>query len=465
MKKAFLFVILLAAACAVALGVMTSKYMATDDYTSEEFRAGYFINDVPVFNMDYETAVKTVSKEYNAGDILVVGEMDQPLGTITDIECTYDIEEQVQNLKKNNKVICALHYYLNVPVNVRVPMTVKRSSKDFRRQVKSVTFLDRGIVTETQDAYVDMDDPSFPIVPEVYGSKPDMDKFLHDILHCVEMGERIFKYREEDYVAMPKVLKDDPQLLAYQKFCRAYLNQTITYDLGEDSFTIPREDLQTLLKKDLSGNASRKKVAKYVKGIAKRYDNVGKPREFKSLTGKTITIDNGTYGWSVDQEAETDQLVKDINSHKDVSREPVWATTGYGDYSLNIGDTYVDVDVNQQKLVYFENGTRKFSTDVVTGCRNNGTLTPTGLYSVLDKSTNVTLKGRNANGSKYESFVNYWMAFLGSSYGMHDASWRSEFGGDIWITNGSHGCINVPPSKMPRLFELVEWGTPVIVHY
>ncbi len=465
MKKVLIFLAALVIVCVGALGVMTSKYTETKDYKSDHLAPGFIINDVRVFDMDYETAVKTVTDQWNAGDVLVTGEMDEPLATFRDIDCEYDIADQIANIKKNHKVLCAMNHYLNVPVNVHLPMLVSSYSDEFKEEVTSAKFLEHGAVTETQDAYVDLTDPSFPIVKEVYGSKPDTEKFFEDILTCIELGQRVFQYRESNYTAVPKVKSDDPELLAYQKFCQEYLHQKITYDLGEDSFTIPVEDLESLMRSDLSGKASKKKVQKYVKKIAKKYDNVDKKRKFKSLTGKTITIDNSEYGWSVDQEGEVEQLIKDINSHEDVSREPVWATTGYGDYSLNIGKTYVDVDVTKQKLVFFKNGKRKFSTDVVTGCRNTGTLTPTGLFQVLEKSRNVTLKGRNANGSKYSSFVNYWMAFLGSSYGLHDATWRSSFGGDIWITNGSHGCINIPPSKMPRLYELVDWGTPVIVHY
>lgn len=465
MKKVLIFLTVLVIACIAGLGVMTSKYTQTKDYRSDYLAPGFLINDVRVFDMDYETAVKTVTEEWNAEDILVTGALDEPLATFTDIDCTYDIADQVAKIKENHKILCAMNHYLNVPVNVHIPMTVTSCSEDFRNQVTGAAFLERGAVTETRDAYVDITDPSFPIVKEVYGSKPDTEKFLGDILTCIEMGQRIFRYEESDYTAVPKVKSDDPELLAYQKFCRQYLNQTITYDLGEDSFTIPTQDLLSLMKKDLSGKASRKKVAGYVKKIAKRYDNVNEKRKFKSFTGKTITIDNSEYGWSVDQEGETDQLVKDINSHENVSRQPVWATQGYGDYSLNIGDTYIDVDVTRQKLVYFEDGKQRYKMNVVTGCRNTGTTTPTGLFQILNKATNVTLKGRNANGSKYSSFVNYWMAFLGSSYGIHDASWRSSFGGDIWITSGSHGCVNSPPSQMPKLFNMVEIGTPVIIHY
>lgn len=465
MRKVLIFLAALVIICAGALGIMTSKYTDTKDYKSEHFGPGYIINGVRVYDMDYETAVKTITNEWNADNILVTGEMEEPLATITNIDCTYDIADQVASVKKNHRILAAMNHYLNVPVSIQIPMTVADYSKEFKESVTSAQFLERGAVTETHDAYVDLSDPSFPIVKEVYGSKPDTDKFFEDILTCIELGETVFQYKDENYTAVPKVKSDDPQLLAYQKFCQSYLNQKITYDLGEDSFTIPREDLESLMKDDLSGDPDEEKIVKYVEGIAKRYDNVGQKRKFKSLTGKTITIDNGTYGWSVNQEGEAAQLTEDIRSHKDVSRQPVWATMGYGDYSLNIGNTYIDIDVTKQKLIYFRNGKKAFTSDVVTGCRNYGTTTPTGLFSVIDKQRNINLKGRNTDGSKYTSFVQYWMAFYGSSYGMHDASWRSSFGGDIWVSNGSHGCVNMPPAKIPKLYNMVDYGTPVIIHY
>ena len=85
--------------------------------------------------------------------------------------------------------------------------------------------------------------------------------------------------------------------------------------------------------------------------------------------------------------------------------------------------------------------------------------TPTGDYKVLSKARNVTLKGAD-----YTSFVSYWIAFKGNSYGLHDASWRSRFGGNIYTYNGSHGCVNMPKSEVSKLYNMVEIGTPVYVH-
>jgi len=48
--------------------------------------------------------------------------------------------------------------------------------------------------------------------------------------------------------------------------------------------------------------------------------------------------------------------------------------------------------------------------------------------------------------------------------GMHDASWRSSFGANIYLTNGSHGCVNLPSKKAEVIYGYVEQGEPVIVY-
>ena len=115
----------------------------------------------------------------------------------------------------------------------------------------------------------------------------------------------------------------------------------------------------------------------------------------------------------------------------------------------------VVVSILNQTLNYYEKGQVVLSSPVVTGLNS---ATPKGTYKILSKSRNVTLVGEN-----YESHVRYWMPFIGRSYGLHDASWRSNFGGQIYKTNGSHGCVNLPTNKAAQLYDLIEVGTPVII--
>lgn len=118
-------------------------------------------------------------------------------------------------------------------------------------------------------------------------------------------------------------------------------------------------------------------------------------------------------------------------------------------------NAYIDISISTQKLRYYEYDKLVLESDIVTGINNR---TPTGNYRVLSKSRNVNLRGED-----YVSFVNYWIAFIGQSYGMHDASWRSSFGGNIYKYNGSHGCVNMPYNKVKQLYNLVDLGTPVYI--
>ena len=65
---------------------------------------------------------------------------------------------------------------------------------------------------------------------------------------------------------------------------------------------------------------------------------------------------------------------------------------------------------------------------------------------------------------EYKTFVKYWIGFLGSSYGIHDASWRKKFGGKEYLTNGSHGCVNLPYSVAETIYNTVEKNYPVLVY-
>lgn len=125
--------------------------------------------------------------------------------------------------------------------------------------------------------------------------------------------------------------------------------------------------------------------------------------------------------------------------------------------------TYVFVSIEKQHLTYFVDGKVVMDCPVVTGNAGNHN-TPKGTFHLIYKSRNLTLKGTNDDGSKYSSFVNYWMAFLGSSYGLHDASWRSTFGGKIYQGNGSHGCVNMPIPSAAELFSMLEPGTPILIY-
>lgn len=121
--------------------------------------------------------------------------------------------------------------------------------------------------------------------------------------------------------------------------------------------------------------------------------------------------------------------------------------------------TYVDIDISAQTVTYFENSVVKLQTPCVTGLDNGKRNTPYGTYKILTK-----VPGKRLRGKTWNCWVDRWMKFTNSNIGLHDASWRDSYGGDIYKTNGSHGCVNLHKDATYQLYDMVSVGTTVIVH-
>ena len=130
------------------------------------------------------------------------------------------------------------------------------------------------------------------------------------------------------------------------------------------------------------------------------------------------------------------------------------ASHGENDY----GDTYVEINLTAQHLFFYKDGKMLVESDFVSGNSSRGWTTPPGAFPLTYKERNATLKGEG-----YRTPVSYWMPFNGG-IGLHDANWRSEFGGTIYKTNGSHGCINLPPSVAKTIYENISQGDPVLCY-
>ena len=200
-------------------------------------------------------------------------------------------------------------------------------------------------------------------------------------------------------------------------------------------------------------------VEEYVAGIAKAHDSTDGPWNFNPTRGGTITIEKGNYGYKLNQKKQKETLIEQVYAHRSGEAEAVYSQRGWGTGKDDIGNTYIEVDMSQQTMYYYKDGELKLSTPVVTGNTGKGNGTPQRVFYVYYKQRNRTLIGED-----YRTPVSYWMAVYGN-IGIHDATWRGKFGGSIYKTNGSHGCINTPMKAVSQLYEMVEEGTPVIMFY
>ena len=238
----------------------------------------------------------------------------------------------------------------------------------------------------------------------------------------------------------------------------------IVYDFGGGrTYQITPDVAMTLIKLNKDGTpyvdpATKLYVVEPARALAflnalqYQYPTESNTLDFYSTSGEYIQMTRGARDTLtrryINVPRELAYLMVAIPGNANEVRSPEWS----------VGNTYIEVDISDQTLYYYENCEIVQQTPIVTGCVNAGHNTPKGFFYVRAKQTNQTLVGAN-----YRSFVNYWIPIVGNSIGIHDATWRSGFGGDIYISNGSHGCINVPLAQEQQLFDRVQVGTPVVV--
>lgn len=324
-----------------------------------------------------------------------------------------------------------------------------------------------------EDAYVTFQDTQFVIVPETEGRTLDVDKAQTVVEEAVnESADQVSLDRDELYTKAA-VRSDNPELVAELESCNAYTRASITYTFGEETRTLDGATIKDWLTLDENGhlvkdNASLSQhISEYVAQLAAEFDTVGSERNFHTTTGRDIVVGGGNYGWQIDQAAEAAQLLTEITGGQTVTREPVYEVRAMQAGRDDIGSTYIEVDLSSQHMWFYQNGSVIFESDFVSGdMRYTDRMTPSGVCHLYYKQRDQVLRGdKKPDGTyEYEQPVSYWMPFNGG-VGFHDANWRGSFGGDIYMGNGSHGCINMPPSNAATLYDLINTEVPIVVFY
>ena len=274
--------------------------------------------------------------------------------------------------------------------------------------------------------------------------------------------------KEDCYEDLPLTVEMAETLLLFEKV-DDFQSCRIVYDMEEEFVSLTPDVVCEWISVDENGEfildahgdlvLREGAIEEFVNWLADEYDSVGKKRTFLATNGKEVEVEGGTYGNEIHRKKEAAALKESFLAHKEEVRIPIYKQQALHRGKNDIGSTYIEIDMTDQKMYYYQDGELLIDTDVVTGNMKRGDATPSGVNFVYAKQKNRTLRGED-----YESFVRYWLPVKGG-IGIHDASWRKKFGGDIYLKNGSHGCINTPSSVMKELYNLVEKGTPVVMFY
>ena len=254
-------------------------------------------------------------------------------------------------------------------------------------------------------------------------------------------------------------LQDGMLSLSSASWQAASSSMEITIHFEDGDEVLDAGALRALVKSDTTGRMQvlPELLDTLVSGWASAHGTYNTGFRFDSYVKGLTTIDFIKCDYRIDEAGIKKQLLQAIASMESAEIQAPLTCYRYG-VPFDISQTHVEVDIDNQQLTFIKNGTVLVNTNIVTGMIGPRH-TPTGLYYAHNRQTNCTLVGAD-----FRVFVKYWVSVIENVIGLHDASWRSAFGGDLYVNNGSHGCVNIPEAAMAKIFYNIDDGTPVLIH-
>ena len=334
-----------------------------------------------------------------------------------------------------------------------------------------------------EDAYIQFRDGTkdtdgeFVIVPDVKGSTIDLDQLAAGVGDAAARYEEMVDAEEIPYAYKTAGTQaDDAKLVARCMDLNDMVGASLTYVMPDkEEIRLNSDILKDWLVKDKKGRLVKdeeiwkEKISDFVQTLADNGNTVGMKRHFNATLQGPIVVEGGFYGYAVDQEAERNRLAKDLENCVKDTRTPIYWNLPYNEETEydGIGTTYIEADLSAQHVWCYIQGRLVMDCDCVSGTMSDGHATQAGVHGIIFKKRNALLQGLMPNSSteyEYETEVKYWMPFY-TDVGFHDAWWRADFGGDIYLKDGSHGCINLPPEAAEELFSYCDENMPVVVYY
>lgn len=449
------------------VGGLVLVYLGISAYFISHFYINTTINGKD-FSGKTKAAVEDYIKQQVDGYELTIVEQNNDRNTIqgSEIGLKYKESSEIEDvMDSQNPLLWPAGFFTRSDESVSVGVEYDETLLDEKIQSLKALTKDQ---TESVSAYPKYDGNSFVIEPEVYGSAVDTEVLKEKITQYITEFKDVLNMMDEGCYTLPKFTSTSEEV---QKACdtmNQYIKAKITYTMDEE-IVVDKELISQWVSCDDEMNVTLDEdaVKQWMREFGQKYDTVGTTRSITTPEGKTTEVSGGTYGWIVNEAEETQNLIENIKNGETVTKEPEYKQTAASRAEQDWGTTYAEVDISEQKMWYIVDGSVALTSDVVTGLPADDRDTPTGVYYILYTERDSTLKGEidPATGKpSYETPVAFWMPFTNQGHGFHDATWQPRFGGDWYKSHGSHGCVNMPYDKASQLFDMIEAGTPVIIH-
>ena len=460
--------------CGIVVLVLLIVYLAGMLYYNDKFLNGTMVNGSDVGGMTLQKANDQLSKKVNGQSLkLIFNDGQNEVLQSAQLGVSYNKDNSLNQLMKNqNKWAWFIGFFKNEK-NTLTDL-IQISDENLTNGIASMEHAKEENQSAPTDAYIQYKDGSFSIIEETLGSKFNIEELVKNIKVALSEGKQQLDVTKANGYVKPQVYKDDQDLNNQLKAANEYCLSAITYTTPKGKeIALDGSTLITWLSKQDDGSYTKdesvfkEKLTAFVKELASQYNSIGATRTFTGKDGQSHTVSGGTYGFRVSTDSEVSALLKMINENKsENNRIPEHTGQLPSGENGGLGTTYLEINITKQHLWFVKDGSVVLESDFVSGKESDPTrLTPSGTYYIYNKERNRVLRGtKQPNGKyEYESPVSYWMPF-NKGIGLHDASWRSTFGRDIYINSGSHGCINLPTGFAGSLYSQIYVNLPVVVY-
>lgn len=460
--------------CGIVVLVLLIVYLAGMLYYNDKFLNGTMVNGSDVGGMTLQKANDQLSKKVNGQSLkLIFNDGQNEVLQSAQLGVSYNKDNSLNQLMKNqNKWAWFIGFFKNEK-NTLTDL-IQISDENLTNGIASMEHAKEENQIAPTDAYIQYKDGSFSIIEETLGSKFNIEELVKNIKVALSEGKQQLDVTKANGYVKPQVYKDDQDLNNQLKAANEYCLSAITYTTPKGKeIALDGSTLITWLSKQDDGSYTKdesvfkEKLTAFVKELASQYNSIGATRTFTGKDGQSHTVSGGTYGFRVSTDSEVSALLKMINENKsENNRIPEHTGQLPSGENGGLGTTYLEINITKQHLWFVKDGSVVLESDFVSGKESDPTrLTPSGTYYIYNKERNRVLRGtKQPNGKyEYESPVSYWMPF-NKGIGLHDASWRSTFGRDIYINSGSHGCINIPTGFAGSLYSQIYVNLPVVVY-
>ena len=436
-------------------------YLLVGFYYKNHFYSNTEINGVETSNMTSEVAEDAINEKVKSYSLVISGRnglSDTITGEVIGLHTTYD-ESLSSLIDKQNILTWPASILKHNNIEVKTMLEMDESLLD--KAISGLIFLKKENVIKPENATIsEYGENGYELIPENPGAELIEEKLKDEILNAIVMLSPTLNLEETQSYTKPEITSEEEGLKSAVKELNRIAGAKITYEFGDDTEILDGSKISKWLSidKDYKVSFNKEGVKEYVDYIGKTYNSFGRTREFKTSYGDVLKIKGGDYGWWLNRPAEVEELTKLIEDGEQQVKKPVYFQTAQQYGKDDIGNTYVEINLTAQHLFFYHEGELILDTDFVSGNVSRNWGTPVGTYPVQYKENDATLVGED-----YETPVKYWMPF-NKNIGFHDAPWRKAFGKDIYLTNGSHGCINMPPKMAKKMFEYIKRGVAVVVY-